>query len=115
MPSAELVGYSNLALYSAMAIFTVSMLLFAAYLAALGPVAAERGTARRSRQLVGAGAAAKRCAGTAPPERRAVVADAPSSDGAVAPGPQDRQHRALARLARHPAAHRVGGDARRWP
>jgi cytochrome c-type biogenesis protein CcsB len=58
MPSAELVGYSNLALYSAMAIFTVSMLLFAAYLAALGPVAVERGTTRRSRQLVGAGAAA---------------------------------------------------------
>jgi cytochrome c-type biogenesis protein CcsB len=54
MPSAELVGYSNLALYSAMAIFTVSMLLFAAYLAALGPVAAERGTKRRSRQLVAA-------------------------------------------------------------
>ena len=49
MPSAELVGYSNLALYSAMAIFTVSMLLFAAYLAALGPVAAERGPKRRPR------------------------------------------------------------------
>jgi cytochrome c-type biogenesis protein CcsB len=57
MPSAELVGYSNLALYSAMAIFTVSMLLFAAYLAALGPVAAESGSKRGSRQLVGAGAA----------------------------------------------------------
>jgi hypothetical protein len=28
MPSAELVGYSNLALYSAMAVFTVSMLIF---------------------------------------------------------------------------------------
>jgi cytochrome c-type biogenesis protein CcsB len=55
MPSADLVGYSNLALYSAMAVFTVSMLLFAAYLAALGPVAAERGSSRRSRQLVAAG------------------------------------------------------------
>ena len=54
MPSAELVGYSNLALYSAMAVFTVSMLLFAAYLAALGPVAAERGSKRRSRELVAA-------------------------------------------------------------
>ena len=56
MPSAELVGYSNLALYSAMAVFTVSMLIFAAYLAALGPVAAERGSKRRSRELVAAGA-----------------------------------------------------------
>jgi len=55
MPSAELVGYSNLALYSAMAVFTVSMLIFAAYLAALGPVAAERGSKRRSRELVAAG------------------------------------------------------------
>ena len=80
MPSAELVGYSNLALYSAMAIFTVSMLLFAAYLAALGPVAAERGTTRRSRQLVGAGAA-----GTA---AGVDVADAPSSDG---PSPRARR------------------------
>ena len=57
MPSADLVGYSNLALYSAMAVFTVSMLLFAAYLAALGPVASERGSrrSRQARQLVTAG------------------------------------------------------------
>jgi cytochrome c-type biogenesis protein CcsB len=55
MPSADLVGYSNLALYSAMAVFTVSMLLFAAYLAALGPVASERKSTRRTRELVGAG------------------------------------------------------------
>jgi cytochrome c-type biogenesis protein CcsB len=58
MPSTMLVGYSNLALYSAMAVFTVAMLLFASYLAALGPVAGERGAARagrrRSRELVAA-------------------------------------------------------------
>jgi cytochrome c-type biogenesis protein CcsB len=62
MPSTTLVGYSNLGLYSAMAVFTVAMLLFAFHLAALGPVAAERaGTARRgrSRELVGAAGAAR--------------------------------------------------------
>ena len=57
MPSAELVGYSNLALYSAMAVFTVSMLVFAAYLAALGPVAAERGS---EAALAGAGRGGER-------------------------------------------------------
>ncbi len=58
MPSTTLVGYSNLALYSAMAIFTVSMLLFAFHLAALGPVstpAAPRAGRKRSRELVAAG------------------------------------------------------------
>lgn len=58
MPSTTLVGYSNLGLYSAMAVFTVAMLLFAFHLAALGPVSAERtATARRrrSRELVTAG------------------------------------------------------------
>ncbi|HEU4330501.1 MAG TPA: c-type cytochrome biogenesis protein CcsB [Lapillicoccus sp.] len=64
MPSADLVGYSNLALYSAMAVFTVSMLLFAAYLAALGPVASERVSARRSRQLVSAGSSASSAGST---------------------------------------------------
>ncbi len=79
MPSAELVGYSNLALYSAMAIFTVSMLLFAAYLAALGPVAAERGSKRRPRQLVAAGGSAATATPTdAPPPSDA----ARGSDGA---------------------------------
>jgi cytochrome c-type biogenesis protein CcsB len=65
MPSADLVGYSNLALYSAMGVFTVSMLLFAAYLAALGPVAAERGS-RRSRQLVAAGSGSAASGSAAP-------------------------------------------------
>ena len=58
MPSTTLVGYSNLALYSAMAVFTVAMLLFAFHLAALGPVAAPaaaRAGRKRSRELVGAG------------------------------------------------------------
>jgi cytochrome c-type biogenesis protein CcsB len=57
MPSANLVGYSNLALYSAMGVFTVSMLLFAAYLAALGPVRNERVSSSRNRELVVAGGA----------------------------------------------------------
>ena len=65
MPSADLVGYSNLALYSAMGVFTVSMLLFAAYLAALGPVASERGSSRRSRQLVTAGSGTGSAKGSA--------------------------------------------------
>jgi cytochrome c-type biogenesis protein CcsB len=58
MPSTTLVGYSNLALYSAMAVFTVAMLLFAFHLAALGPVAAPaaaRTGRKRSRELVSAG------------------------------------------------------------
>jgi cytochrome c-type biogenesis protein CcsB len=73
MPSADLVGYSNLALYSAMGVFTVSMLLFAAYLAALGPVASERGSSRRSRQarqarqLVAAGSGSAGSADAASP------------------------------------------------
>ena len=33
----ELANWSNLALYSAMAVYTIAMLLFAAHLAALGP------------------------------------------------------------------------------
>jgi cytochrome c-type biogenesis protein CcsB len=87
MPSAELVGYSNLALYSAMAIFTVSMLLFAAYLAALGPVAAERGTKRRSRQLVAArsGAAGASTPTDPPPPVDAPLAGGPSPDALSEP------------------------------
>ena len=94
MPSAELVGYSNLALYSAMAVFTVSMLIFAAYLAALGPVAAERGSKRRSRELVAAGNASvgtptagsvsARTPADAPPPADAVQAEGvPASDPPV--------------------------------
>ena len=54
MPSTILVGYSNLALYSAMAVFTIAMLLFAFHLAALGPVKVERSATKRQRELVGA-------------------------------------------------------------
>jgi hypothetical protein len=61
-PSAQLAGYSNIALYSAMAVYTVAMLLFAGHLAALGPVAVP--TAAR-RELVPAGAATR--AGSARP------------------------------------------------
>ena len=87
MPSAELVGYSNLALYSAMAVFTVSMLLFAAYLAALGPVAAERGTKRRSRQLVASRSAAAGASSPtdAPPPTDAPLPGAPSPDALSEP------------------------------
>src|SRR6476620_6485548 len=86
MPSAELVGYSNLALYSAMAVFTVSMLLFAAYLAALGPVAAERASKRRPRQLVAAGGSATTVTPTdAPPP-----SDAPRVAEAAAGEPSAR-------------------------
>jgi cytochrome c-type biogenesis protein CcsB len=77
MPSTTLVGYSNLALYSAMAIFTVSMLLFAFHLAALGPVAvpaAARTGRKRSRELVtsGGGGATSTPADSSPPPRTGV-------------------------------------------
>ena len=48
-PSPQLAGYANLALYSAMVVFTVAMLLYAAYLAALGPAS---GRADKAAQLV---------------------------------------------------------------
>ena len=60
MPSTSLVTYSNLALYSAMVVFTIAMLFFAFHLAALGPVKVERSTRRQARQpeLVGSRATA---------------------------------------------------------
>ncbi len=68
-PSPELAGAANLALYSAMAVFTIAMLLYAAYLAALGPVAAgSRSAAGRlatDRELVTAAVGA---GGSAPAE-----------------------------------------------
>jgi cytochrome c-type biogenesis protein CcsB len=79
MPSAELVGYSNLALYSAMGVYTVAMLLFAAYLAALGPVAAGRGSSRRTQQLVAAGSSGSGSAGSATAAVVDVPADGPSA------------------------------------
>ncbi|MEI2731958.1 MAG: c-type cytochrome biogenesis protein CcsB [Dermatophilaceae bacterium] len=68
-PSATLADWSNLALYSAMVVYTVAMVLFAAYLAALGP--AERTSSEASRELVGvvAGSAASSSPGTASSQR----------------------------------------------
>jgi len=42
-PAVQLAEWSNLALYSAMVVYTIAMLLFASYLAALGPAPATEG------------------------------------------------------------------------
>ncbi len=55
-PSTTLADWSNLALYSAMVVYTVAMVLFAVYLAALGP--AEQTSTEAERELVGVGAGA---------------------------------------------------------
>ena len=88
MPSTSLVSYSNVALYSAMAVFTIAMLLFAFYLAALGPVTLERSTTRkqlRRSELVGAA--------TGRPDRRARTATTTSAGdvGDLAPTPRARR------------------------
>ncbi len=89
MPSTSLVSYSNVALYSAMAVFTIAMLLFAFYLAALGPVTLERSTTRkqvRRSELVGAA--------TGRPGRRARTAPSAGDVGDVgdlAPTPRARR------------------------
>jgi len=91
MPSTSLVSYSNVALYSAMAVFTIAMLLFAFYLAALGPVTLERSTTRkqlRRSELVGAA--------TGRPDRRARTATTTSATSAgdvgdLAPTPRARR------------------------
>lgn len=88
--STTLVGYSNLALYSAMAVFTIAMLLFAAHLAALGPERVERsgaGSRRRTRELVGAGAPAADAEVT---PQDAVRGDGGGDDGMVAAEPSPR-------------------------
>ena len=61
----ELATYSNYALYSAMAVLTLSMLAYAGYLAGLMPARSESKEARRAEQvrareeaLVGVGATA---------------------------------------------------------
>ena len=97
MPSTALVGYSNLGLYSAMAVFTVAMLLFAFHLAALGPVSVDRTAAargRRSRELVGAagaaGGAGAAGAGGGARSRAATL----SGGGAVTDSPEDVSPRA---------------------
>jgi cytochrome c-type biogenesis protein CcsB len=61
----ELAGWSNLALYSAMVVFTIAMLLFAAYLAALGPAPASEPAddVEGARELVAAGAGSGSVAG----------------------------------------------------
>ena len=63
-PSPELASAANLALYSAMVVFTIAMLLYAAYLAALGPVAGAKATGDRAMELVGAGVASSGSAGS---------------------------------------------------
>ncbi len=101
MPSTTLVGYSNLALYSAMAVFTVAMLLFAFHLAALEPVAEARETpgarknrGRRSPELVNAGSGSSARVspdgprGPSAPEGPAAPADAVSAGLADGDGGQ---------------------------
>ena len=59
--SPTMASWSNLALYSAMAVYTIAMLLFASYLAALGPAAAaaSKATAKVTELVaVGGGASA---------------------------------------------------------
>ncbi|MDQ6896458.1 MAG: c-type cytochrome biogenesis protein CcsB [Actinomycetota bacterium] len=101
MLSTTLVRFSNLGLYSAMAVFTVAMLMFAFHLAALGPVNAERSggaRARRSRELVGAGGASRAAGRPGPTSVTASVAgDAGGAEGAdspVADGPEAASPRA---------------------
>ncbi|HOA02809.1 MAG: c-type cytochrome biogenesis protein CcsB [Actinomycetales bacterium] len=55
-PSPELASAANLALYSAMAVFTIAMLLYTAYLAALGPVSRAGQAGERAKELVAVGA-----------------------------------------------------------
>ena len=78
--SPTMASWSNLALYSAMAVYTIAMLLFAGYLAALGPASshevasaegaegAEGGeaTAAQVKELVAVGAAGADASGEAP-------------------------------------------------
>jgi len=99
MPSTSLVSYSNVALYSAMAVFTIAMLLFAFYLAALGPVTLERSTTRkqlRRSELVGAA--------TGRPDRRATTATTASATSAGDVGD-------VGDLAPTPRARRLAGTA----
>jgi len=99
MPSTSLVSYSNVALYSAMAVFTIAMLLFAFYLAALGPVTLERSTTRkqlRRSELVGAA--------TGRPDRRATTATTTSATSAGDVGD-------VGDLAPTPRARRLAGTA----
>ena len=88
MPSTTLVGYSNLALYSAMAVYTLAMLLFAFHLAALGPVAVDRTAKRRRHELVASTAVASTAvASTTPPAPR----DAASADEDLEPSLRARK------------------------
>ena len=122
MPSAELVGYSNLALYSAMAVFTVSMLIFAAYLAALGPVrraASKRRSRSRSRRERLGGYARRGRLGGRPRSPRRPTRCRPSGAGVrSAGGRAPARARKTGNIALHlgwlgdPAARRLGRDAR---
>ncbi len=77
-PSPELAGAANLVLYSAMAVFTVAMLLFAAYLAALGPAPSRRTAPAKALVTVGAGSGGHGDADPPSPADAALDADGPS-------------------------------------
>jgi len=106
MPSTTLVSYSNLALYSAMAVFTVAMLLFAFHLAALGPATAERSPRRQARQpeLVAAGASGE--SQVSPPGNPPVEPRASAGAGGIASDADVDDH-----AAPSPRARRLAGMA----
>ncbi len=89
-PSPELAEWSNIALYSAMAVYTIALLLFAGHLAALGPVDEPE----PEPLLVGAGS-------TATPTREASEDSAASSGSDPARGgAEPDRHVASARARR---------------
>mgnify|MGYP001195886751 CR=1 FL=1 len=87
-PSPELASAANLALYSAMAVFTIAMLLYAAYLAALGPDAGTKTTGDRAKELVGVGLAGSGASGAAVSagSESDALTDDTASDGRVGVG-----------------------------
>ncbi|MDQ6715881.1 MAG: cytochrome c biogenesis protein CcsA, partial [Actinomycetota bacterium] len=99
MSSTTLVGYSNLALYSAMAVYTIAMLTFAFHLAALGPVKVDRSVRRR--ELVGASAASSVDGGGA--------ADVASPAGRDKGDAQDAAEADDTGLGVSPRAQKLGG------
>ncbi len=99
MSSTTLVGYSNLALYSAMAVYTIAMLTFAFHLASLGPVTVDRSVRRR--ELVGASASSS-AAGVG-------AADAAAPAGRDSVESQDDAEAADIGLEASPRAQKLGG------
>ncbi|MBK8468562.1 MAG: c-type cytochrome biogenesis protein CcsB [Candidatus Phosphoribacter sp.] len=82
--SPELASAANLALYSSMAVFTITMLLYAAYLAALGPDPSLRRAGEPARELVGAGAGASGTSGSPNPSDAATTGATSELAGASA-------------------------------